>query len=515
MTAAALGMRVQIEKWFARQGLPLFIQDYRARRSIQPAMVILGTLWIIEVLVLPLNRRYSLAFNLVAVVAGLAIVLGAVTVVGNFTRRLGPLPELVCTATTLVLLPALLPLIFGRQVRDAVLTVAINTGLLALLWLLTGGIVPVAVWSFKEARRQVFQLLGVLARALPVLFVGVTLLFLTAEIWQIAAQLDLVFLLVVCGLFIAIGTLCLVTQLVREVSGCCDHAEKLEWPSLVERVRGIKSKRAQCFEELAELHVQRQPPKRTSPTELQRVNIGVVLLFAETIQILVVSAVLAGFFLVFGLLAVSSPTAKGYLGNVSPNPMPGLPHLMLWGRPIVLMQELVKVTVIIGLFSYLIFVFYAVTEKEYIKTFLRHVDERIRDVLAVYAIYSSTLWAPRREPMNRGRDYRLTFEVPATFEARKAMLMVSQDGASATPYELYRQGDGRFVRSIELSARTEFRYHYVIDDQPCKDHGADRYVLGSDGVEQSVLTLPGRAPGAQRIASIPKEALRSATPGNY
>jgi hypothetical protein len=359
-TAVSGGMREQIERWFARQGLPLFIRDYGARRSMQRTAVVLSGFWFIEALILAPNHSYSLTFNVLAIVVSLVMLFGIEYLVTNLTRGLSPTIMVACSAATIVLVPPLIPVLFGRQLRDAALTATINLGLITFLWLLVGGIVPVVIWSFREARRQVFHLLGVLARTLPVFFVGITLLFLTAEIWQIAANLHGLLLLAVSGLFVAIGRLCLIKQLVREVGCCCEETSELTWSPLVKRVEGINSKSASFFKELAALHIQTQPPKRTAPTTLQRINIGVVLLFAESLQILVVSAVLAGFFIIFGLLAISSSTAKGYLGGVAPHPMPGLPNFTLWGQPIVLMQELAKVTVIIALFSYLSFVFYAV-----------------------------------------------------------------------------------------------------------------------------------------------------------
>jgi hypothetical protein len=143
---------------------------------------------------------------------------------------------------------------------------------------------------------------------------------------------------------------------------------------------------------------------------------------------------------------------------------------------------------------------------------LSHVDQRIRDVLVVNEIYSSTLWAPRRELVNRSRDYRLTFEVPATLKAEKAILLGSQDGEAMVSYDLYPLKDGRFIRQLYLSAGTRFQYHYLIDDKPYKDHGADDYIHNGADIEQSVLVLPDKPRRVRRVAGMTGEALRGATP---
>lgn len=59
--------------------------------------------------------------------------------------------------------------------------------------------------------------LGLLVRALPLLLLFVTFLFLTAEVWQVAASLDGPFLAVTMTLFVAVGVVFVVARIPLEV----------------------------------------------------------------------------------------------------------------------------------------------------------------------------------------------------------------------------------------------------------------------------------------------------------
>jgi hypothetical protein len=489
-------LRVQIEKWFIRQGLPLFVDGYGAQRPLRRAILVIALIWGVEALVLAPNRRYPVALDVAAAVAGLGIVFGASFLVAKLIDRRRPAVAFGWGTATFVLAPALVPLIFGWQLQPAALTVVFNVGLLVLLYLLLGGIIPLGFWAAKEAVGQTFRILHILARTLPVLFVGVTLLFLTAEVWQMAANLDLSSLLVIAVLFIAIGTLCLVMHLIGEVASCCNRAKNLDWDKVVDRVKKIKSSSSR-FRELAVTEVKHQPPNRTTPSLLQRINIGVVLLLAESLQVLAVSLVLGGFFLVFGLLAIPEVTAERYLGGVNWRPM-DLPQPTLLGRPIVLTRELLNVTIFIIVFSYLLFVFHAVTQPGYIKKNLRHIDGRIAEALAVRELYLATLWASKPRLVSRDSDYLITFEVPAALGAKKAVLCGRRNGGPLEEHDMNKQSDGKFTRTLPLPPGTQFQYHYVVDDRPRRVLGADEYVPGEHGIEEAVLRLDGAAEGGER-----------------
>jgi hypothetical protein len=117
--------RSQYESRFRRAGLPLFIEDRSATRDIfNRAAPLLALVFIGEMLG-AIDLDWPLLQNVGAALGGLAILVGAFAVVNRFRRRpLLAVPENVGVPELLafVLVPAVLPVIFGSQVTSAVVT---------------------------------------------------------------------------------------------------------------------------------------------------------------------------------------------------------------------------------------------------------------------------------------------------------------------------------------------------------------------------------------------------------
>jgi hypothetical protein len=491
MATTASKTRREIETWFTRQGLPLFIRGDGIRPSFQRIVFAAWVLFVGEIVILAPSRALPTGIDVLAVVIGLAMLYGAVSLMVTLWGRLPRRVSVACLVTIIVVAPALGPLIVGRQLSDFALGVIFNSSLIVLGYLWFSGFTPFGKWALRESGRQALRMLRDLGQALPVLFIGAMLLFLTAEVWQMAAQLHGPFLLIVPGLFIAVGTLSLTKQLRREVKSCSEEFDNHNRHTLMEWVESLDSE-STSFKELARLVPADNPNESIPLTKPQRVNIGLLLLFVESMQILIVTAVIIAFFLVFGLLAIPATTAQGYLGpQLTLTPIPQVPDVTLWGRPIVLTRELVNVTIFIGLFSYLSFVFHAATEDNYVKDFLNDAYQRIRDALAVRLLYVTVFWAPRREPISGGQLYEVTFEVPPTLKANKAELYWSRDSEpeKKTRTEMDRDADGGFSTRFTLPGGVRLQYYYLLDNKRWTDCGADESVRDASGIEESILVL--------------------------
>jgi hypothetical protein len=123
------------ERRFRRAGLPLLIDGWSAREDALPrAFPLLAFVFLGELLG-ALNLTWSPLANLGALAAALGLLLGAVALTNKvrgrpattLPRDLGPL-EL----TIFVVVPALLPLLFGGQVTSALVTAGANLVLVAL-----------------------------------------------------------------------------------------------------------------------------------------------------------------------------------------------------------------------------------------------------------------------------------------------------------------------------------------------------------------------------------------------
>ncbi len=152
------------ERRFRRAGLPLFIEDYTATGDVfTRAVPLLALVFIGEVLG-AIDLDWSVWANLGAAAGGLAIVLGAFAMV-NLLRGRPPLavPDDVgrIELAGFVIVPAVLPLVFGGQITSALVTAAANLVLLILILGVVGfGLVSIVRWA---AGRLVGQLLASVA----------------------------------------------------------------------------------------------------------------------------------------------------------------------------------------------------------------------------------------------------------------------------------------------------------------------------------------------------------------
>jgi hypothetical protein len=273
-----------------------------------------------------------------------------------------------------VLLVPVLDLVAGGQRLTSLNTLVGNLALLALIYLGTSyALLPITRWAAGRLWRQVGDVLGLLVRALPLLLLFVTFLFLTTEVWQISASLDGPFLAVTMGLFVVVGIVFVVARIPREVGAL---ARFESWADVAALVGDTPA---------AAL----QPPADASPATTPRLgrrqwgNVGLVVLFTQGLQIVFVSVMIGVFFIGFGLLTVTPDTSALWVGA----PVHLLVEWELWGRPVVLTNELLQVAGFLTAFSGFYFTVYVLTDGTYRKEFLEEVLVELRQAFAVRAVY--------------------------------------------------------------------------------------------------------------------------------
>ena len=204
-----------------------------------------------------------------------------------------------------------------------------------------------------------------------------TFLFLTAEVWQAAATLDGPFLAVTMGMFALVGIVFVVARIPREVKGISSDLADVPAVAALRRPRGWCTGAA----------VPSPPLSRR-----QWVNLGLVVLFSQGVQIVLVSLMIGVFFVVFGLLTVTPATAALWSG-VSVNV---LADWQWWGRPVALTTELLQVAGFLTAFSGFYFTVYVLTDATYRREFLDDVLGEVREALAVRAVYLAAVRPARR-----------------------------------------------------------------------------------------------------------------------
>ena len=243
-----------------------------------------------------------------------------------------------------VVVPAILPLVFGGQVTSALVTAGANLVLVALAAFGFGfGLLAILTWALRRVAGQLAASLLLLARAVPLLLLFAFVLFLTTEMWQTFAEIDDASLVAVAALLVAVGTLFLLVRLPREVEA-------------LEREAGTG------------------PPL----TRAQRLNVGLVMLVSQGLQVLIVSVAIGAFFVAFGLLVVGPEQMQAWIQTDGHRVGP---------RGLGLTLELLRVSAAIAALSGLYYAIAVLTDATYREEFLEEITVEMRETFAARVEY--------------------------------------------------------------------------------------------------------------------------------
>ena len=134
----------------------------------------------------------------------------------SIPRKLG-IPEL----TAFVVLPVVLPLVFGGQLTSALVTGVGNLLLLGAIWLVVGfGVFSILRWIAARFVQLLGASLTLLVRALPLLLFFSLVTFFTNEYWQLFGDASDVIFYAGAGMFALITAIFLILRLPgRSVAG--------------------------------------------------------------------------------------------------------------------------------------------------------------------------------------------------------------------------------------------------------------------------------------------------------
>ncbi|WP_040496412.1 hypothetical protein [Ilumatobacter nonamiensis] len=381
-SAEVSGVLDDIEAWFVERGLPHFVER-STDGSVLDAWTRALPILVGAYLLLGFNAldlaNWTLAQNLGAA-AVVIVVLIAVWALSNRLRHVPTFdrptdidaPEL----ALFVIGPALPGLLFG-QPGDALQSVITALVLLALIYLWSSyGIGPLLRWGARRGSRQIASLGSLVARALPLLLLFNTFLFINAEVWEMAGTLDGPAYFIVIFTFVALGAAFALSR----VPGTIRSVNEFDrWDDVDQYLAGTPA------EPLAPMLPDGTARARFSALRLrQRLNIGLLVVFGQALQITLVTAALTGFFIGFGFLGITESTALGW---TQLDDIDVLWTTTLGDRQLVLSEPLVRVSVFLGAFSGMYFTVVLTTDDTYRSEFADEVGPEIREALAVRTAY--------------------------------------------------------------------------------------------------------------------------------
>jgi len=315
----------EIEPWFVRNGLPYFVpgERERARQALAPRKTV------------PL----MLLVGLTAV--GAAVALTWVTGEASFAPA---------TLTLLAVLAAALYAVTALRAR------------------------PILGWALRRTRGSLRQLLPMVTRALPLLLLFITFLFINAEVWQLSATLDGSVLWLTLLLFGGIAIGFLLVRLPEEVDKVDDFID-VELVRRATRGTPIESPVAELLDrDGEEFQVQRYG----DVPGFERWNLILVLLVTQVAQVLLLALAVFGFFVVFGGLVMTSEVQLAWTAEERIQHLPYLDNLSV---------ELVQVSTFLAAFSGLYFAVAVMTDENYREQFFSEVLNELERAVGVRAGY--------------------------------------------------------------------------------------------------------------------------------
>ena len=297
--------RAEAEAWFLAHGLPYFVDDTRdqvRRRLARGRLLLVAGVGL-----------------LLAVPAGVAVGWWVAT---STKEQSGVSAGISVGATVLLLVAAVYA---GRALKFHV----------------------IGKWALRHSLASLELLFPLATRAMPMLLLFVTFLFINTEVWMIASALDGGILWGAVMMFAGVATGFLLVRLSEEVDRLDDEVGR---------------------DELGD---------RADIIGLQRTNLVLVLLITQAFQVLLLALAVFVFFVVFGAIVMDEGVLEIWIEEQLTYP---------WGIKLISL-ELVQVSVFLAAFSGLYFAVFAVTDETYRREFFTEVLGELEQALKVRVQY--------------------------------------------------------------------------------------------------------------------------------
>jgi len=327
--------RAAAEAWFLDHGLPWFVDDVRAE----------------------VTRRLHRGLLVGVVVAGLVVGVVVGVVAGSVASEVS----------------------VGFATAASVLGLAL---LVYALWALHAKLI--AGWALRRAFGSLGLLLPLATRALPMLLLFITFLFINTEVWQVASALHGGILWSAILFFVVAALGFLVPRLAQELDTVDDT---LDSETLCAAAEGtpLEGAAQRLCEDDADLVADAEI------TGLQKVNLVTVLVIAQAVQVVLLALAVFVFFMVFGAVAIQDDVITSWIGHAPTYP----------GGVEVVSVELVRVSTFLAGFAGLYFTVVAITDETYRREFFTVILAELQRAVAARVVYRRL--EPRPEVTDGGR----------------------------------------------------------------------------------------------------------------
>ena len=253
------------------------------------------------------------------------------------------------------------------------------------------GVDTVLGWSLKHAIHQLASLPPMIAKVLPVLMVSVLFIFVNADLWKLANGLSFPRTWAVLGLMGLLAVFVVVTTSLERTARLLGRSRgdniarfsdnDYEYAAALEG--GIWNTAQDWVEEMKILE---HRPLKIAPWS----NLIIIPMIGQIIQATFFMLLVFGFFMGFSSIAISDTTIESWM-SIKPE------HLKILGVDTNINAVVIKVSMIVAVFSGLSFVATTSSDEKYARSFLKPMIERIKHILIIRDIYLGLLAMPKNE----------------------------------------------------------------------------------------------------------------------
>ena len=298
---------MRAETWFVRRGLPYFIEDRKATDDVFSAALPLLLGYFVIDLMIVLSLRLTIWQRVGGAALGIALLAG-LYMLRNLIKgeRAFSLPRRISWIEFggFVLIPPVVDFATRRKPKVALVDLGASLVVVLLICLVASAVFPLARWAFRRTFQELGEVFDLAARALPLLFLFNSFLFISKDVWEFSGEMSRHRLWGVVGLFAVFTVIFLFYRLPDEVRRVAAHDDRT---TIVEACRMTPM---EPVVDRVVLHEGALPLTRA-----QRVNVLLVLFIGQILQVLLLGVLVFLFFLGFGKAALSTELINGWTGK--------------------------------------------------------------------------------------------------------------------------------------------------------------------------------------------------------
>jgi hypothetical protein len=381
-----------IERWFARRGVPQLIEGYSSESAMDRRAAPLISLWLIGGTILFWGTRpdWSPAMNIAGIAATIGWMAVVWVVVSRFrhrSARIRPSTFDLLDIVTIAFLPVVPAAFINADWGEAIQAfLGALTGVGVIYVVIGFGLIEIGAWAVELLWQQVTHIVELIARTLPALLILVVFLLFAAEMWEAAHAMSWVELGLVLLLLLIVAALLVVVSFRRELTAIAGRTDR----------NGVLADAADTPASplLASAPADVVPAPRLRL--LERSNVTLLVAVPLLLRAIAVGVVVMAFLVVFALIAIPASVQVTWIGG----PTRDIVTFVMLDELRTLSEEVVVVSAILGGIVGLYFSGLSISDMSYRSEGFDREVANVRQLLAARALYMAALRpsADRSEP---------------------------------------------------------------------------------------------------------------------